>query len=119
MARKKFTQLPVAGTLAGDEIVAIVQDGVSKQSTAQDIADLGSGGVEHWRGSYDASVDAYPSSGGSGGGGSIQAGDEWYISVSGDLDINGLGVTTVYPGALLKALVNTPGTTPANWKVIQ
>lgn len=75
--------------------------------------------VNHFRGAYDASVNAYPSSGGSGAGGAIQAGNEWYVSVSGDLDINGLGVTTVYYGAILKALVNAPGTTPSNWKVIQ
>lgn len=74
---------------------------------------------DSWRSAYDASVNAYPSSGGSGTAGAIQSGDEWYISVSGDLDVNGLGVITVNTGALIKALVDSPGATPANWRVIQ
>lgn len=73
----------------------------------------------HWRGAHDLSANAYPSTGGSGSSGDIQSGDEWYVSVSGDLDVSGLGVITISVGALLKALVDTPGTTPANWKVIQ
>lgn len=44
MGRKKFTELPAADALTGVEIVAVVQDGVSKQTTAQDIADLAPGG---------------------------------------------------------------------------
>lgn len=44
MAKKKFTQLPAAGALTGTEIVAVVQSGVSKQTTAQAIANLGGGG---------------------------------------------------------------------------
>ena len=76
-------------------------------------------GFGNFRGAYDASVNAYPSSGGSGTAGAIQAGDEWYVSVSGDLDINGLGVTTVFYGALIKALVSTPGTDKTKWRVVQ
>jgi hypothetical protein len=72
-----------------------------------------------WRGAFDASVNAYPSTGGSGSAGAILAGDEWYASVGGNLDVSGLGVITISIGALIKALVNTPGTTPANWRVVQ
>lgn len=115
MAQKKFTELTAADALTGIEVLAVVQGGTSKKTTAAAIA-LSSG---HWRGAYDLSVDAYPSSGGSGEGGSIQSGDEWYVSVSGDLDLEGLGIITINAGALIKALVNTPGSTPANWKVIQ
>lgn len=43
MAKKKFTQLPVADALTGDEVLAVVQDGTSKQTTAQDVVDLASG----------------------------------------------------------------------------
>lgn len=43
MAKKKFTQLAIADTLTGDEILALVQDGESKQSTASDIAALADG----------------------------------------------------------------------------
>lgn len=37
---KKFSELPSASALTGTEIVALVQDGVSKRTTSQDIADL-------------------------------------------------------------------------------
>lgn len=37
---KKFSELPSASALTGTEIVAVVQDGVSKRTTSQDIADL-------------------------------------------------------------------------------
>lgn len=115
MAQKKFTELPDADTLTGTEVIAVVQGGTSKKTTAAAVA-FSNG---HWRGAYDLSVDAYPSSGGSGTGGAIQSGDEWYVSVSGELDVTGLGVITINTGAIIKALVNTPGTTPANWRVIQ
>jgi hypothetical protein len=45
MANKKISELTVAGALTGTELVELVQGGVNKQSTAQDIADLASGGV--------------------------------------------------------------------------
>jgi hypothetical protein len=45
MAQKKFTALPAAGALDGTEIVAVVQGGVSKKTTAQAVADLGTGGT--------------------------------------------------------------------------
>lgn len=117
MARKKFTQLPAADTpLSGDEIIAIVQDGVSKQATTQDIADLGGGGgggTEHWRGAYNASGNTYPEAGsGSGVGGAIQAGDHYYLSVGGTL--NG---DVWNAGAMLWALTDTPGQTNSNWLI--
>lgn len=37
---KKYTQLPAGGSLTGTEILAVVQDGDSVQTTVQDIADL-------------------------------------------------------------------------------
>jgi len=45
MANKKITQLPSAGTLDGTEIVPLVKNGVTSQTTTQDIADLGGGGT--------------------------------------------------------------------------
>jgi len=47
---KKFTQLTAAGALTGSEIVAVVQGGVSKQTTTQAVADLGTGSslIELW-----------------------------------------------------------------------
>lgn len=44
MADLKISELPVATAPAGTELIEIVQGGVNKQTTAQDIADLGGGG---------------------------------------------------------------------------
>lgn len=48
MARKKFTQLPAADALGGSEIVAIVQDGVSKRTTVSAIATGGASSFLEW-----------------------------------------------------------------------
>lgn len=42
MANRSITQLAVATTLTGLEVVPLVQNGVTKQATAQEIADLSS-----------------------------------------------------------------------------
>lgn len=44
MEDKKISGLTAAGVLIGTELVEVVQGGVNKQSTTQDIADLGGGG---------------------------------------------------------------------------
>jgi hypothetical protein len=44
MADKKISELPVATAPTGTELMEVVQGGVNKQLTAQDIADLGGGG---------------------------------------------------------------------------
>lgn len=48
MARKKFTQLPLADTITGAEIMAIVQDGVSKQAQVSAVANGGSSSFIEW-----------------------------------------------------------------------
>lgn len=49
MAKKKFTQLPLAEDFTGDEIIAIVQDGESRQATSDQIAAMASGiGIALW-----------------------------------------------------------------------
>lgn len=45
MANKKISELPASGALTGAEILELVQGGINKQTTAQDIADLGGGGA--------------------------------------------------------------------------
>lgn len=45
MANKKISELTAAGALDGSELVELVQGGVNKQSTTQDIANLGGGGI--------------------------------------------------------------------------
>lgn len=44
MANKRISELPLAASIDGTEKIEIVQGGVSKRTTAQDIADLGGGG---------------------------------------------------------------------------
>lgn len=67
------------------------------------------------RGNFDASVNAYPSSGGSGSAGAILKGDLWTISVAGTLPI----AQSVEIGDTVRALVDTPGNTQANWAIAQ
>lgn len=64
------------------------------------------------RGNYDSSGNAFPSSGGSGTAGAILKGDLWTISVAGTL-----GGHPVTPGDVVRALVNTPGSTDSNWAI--
>mgnify|MGYP007071602119 CR=1 FL=1 len=72
-------------------------------------------GLMDYRGVYDASVNAYPSSGGSGVAGAIMAADFWIISVSGTLPTG----VVVEAGDLVIAKIDTPGNTQANWSVVQ
>lgn len=67
------------------------------------------------RGNFDASVNAYPSSGGSGTAGAIMKGDIWTISVTGTLP-TGLVVEV---GDTVRALVDSPGNTQSNWAIAQ
>lgn len=70
-------------------------------------------GLLNYRGSYDASTNLFPATGGSGIAGAILKGDFWICSVAGTL-----GGTAVTPGDLIIALVNTPAQTAANWDLI-
>lgn len=65
------------------------------------------------RGAYDASGNVFPTTGGSGPAGAIKKGDIWNISVAGTL-----GGTAVHIGDWIRALVDTPGSTSANWAII-
>jgi hypothetical protein len=67
------------------------------------------------RGSFDASVNAYPSTGGSGTAGAILKGDAWTVSVAGTLPTG----QVVEIGDLVRALIDTPGNTQANWAITQ
>jgi hypothetical protein len=67
------------------------------------------------RGSFDASVNAYPSSGGSGSAGAIKKGDVWTVSVAGTLPTS----QVVEVGDIVRALIDTPGNTQANWAIQQ
>lgn len=67
------------------------------------------------RGTHDASGGAYPSTGGSGTAGAILKGDIWVVSVAGTLPTG----QVVEVGDTVRALVDTPGNTQANWAIIQ
>lgn len=66
------------------------------------------------RGNYDASVNTFPASGGSGSAGAVKKGNLWTVSVAGTL-----GGTAVTAGDLVRALVDTPGQTASNWAVTE
>lgn len=67
------------------------------------------------RGSFPPSITspgAYPSTGGSGGGGAIQKGDIWFLANDGFL-----GTTAVLAGGSVRALVNSPAS-PSDWDIL-
>jgi len=81
-------------------------------ASAQSYADGLVLGLLDDRGNYDASGNVFPSSGGSGTAGAIMKGDLWTISVAGTL-----GGHPVTAGDVVRALINTPGQTDANWAI--
>jgi hypothetical protein len=66
------------------------------------------------RGNYDASVNTFPASGGSGAAGAVVKGDIWRVTVAGTL-----GTAAVQVGDTVRALSDAPGQTAANWAIMQ
>lgn len=64
------------------------------------------------RGSYDASTNLFPSTGGSGTSGAILKGDIWTISVAGTL-----GGTAVAQNQTVRAMIDAPGQVAGNWAI--
>jgi hypothetical protein len=83
-------------------------------NAAKAYADALVSGLWDDRGNYDASGNTYPASGGSGTAGAILKGDIWTVSVTGTL--NG---KTVEVGDTVRALVDAPAQTDANWAVAE
>lgn len=71
-------------------------------------------GLLDYRGSYDASGNVYPATGGSGLAGAVLKGDFWIVSTGGTL--GGVAVTS---GDLVIALQDTPAQTAANWNLVE
>lgn len=71
-------------------------------------------GLLDFRGSYDASVNTFPATGGSGNSGAIIKGDFWLISVGGTL-----GGSAVSVGDTIYAIADTPGQTAGNWAALE
>ena len=69
-------------------------------------------GVLDDRGNWDASPGLFPSTGGSGPGGTILKGDLWFVSVPGIL-----GGTSVVVGSNFRALVDNP-VNPTDWNIL-
>jgi hypothetical protein len=66
------------------------------------------------RGTFNASGNTFPATGGSGASGVIKKGDIWTISVAG-----ALGGSAVAPGDTVRALQDTPGQTSGNWAIAE
>jgi len=85
------------------------------QTAAQTYADNLVVGLWDDRGNFDASVNAYPSTGGSGSAGAIKKGDIWTVSVAGTLpNSKAVGV-----GDTVRALIDTPGNIQSNWAIAE
>lgn len=83
------------------------------QAAAEAYADGLVVGLWDDRGNYDPTgTSDYPASGGSGAAGAILKGDVWTISVAGTISGNAVNI-----GDTVRALVNTPGLTDANWAI--
>lgn len=79
----------------------------------KDYADNLVAGLLDYRGGYDASVNTFPTTGGSGTAGAIKKGDMFIISVAGTL-----GGNAVQVGDSLIASIDTPGQTASNWNIL-
>lgn len=107
-----------SGTISATTVQAAIDELDSeKQSAAQVAAAIDSAvaSLLDFRGTFDASGGAYPSSGGSGTAGAILKADTWIISVAGTLPTG----QAVQAGDLIFAIIDTPGNTQANWGRIE
>lgn len=84
------------------------------EASAKSYADGLVVGLLNDRGSYDASSNTFPTTGGSGTSGAIKKGDLFFISVAGTL-----GGSDVTVGDSVRALANAPGQTASKWSIIE
>jgi hypothetical protein len=103
-------------TLSQSKITNLVSDLAAKASTTYvDTAiTAATVGLLDDRGNYNASGNTFPTTTGSGAAGAVLKGDLWTISVAGTL--GGVAVTA---GDVIRALVDTPGQTAANWAIAE
>lgn len=113
-ALKTYVDAQDIATLDDAKDYADLQD-VTNLNAAKAYADGLVVGLWDDRGNFNASVNAYPSSGGSGTAGAIKKGDIWTVSVAGILPSS----QSVEVGDTVRALVDTPGNTQANWSIQQ
>lgn len=120
--RDNFAGIKTALTTAKSEIETL-QSTVTTAQAAADTATLNNAksyadsivvGLLDDRGSYNASSNSFPTSGGSGTAGAILKGDMWFVSVAGTL-----GSVFCQVGTSIRALVDTPAQTAGNWGIVQ
>ncbi|GEM_PF-3577182 len=117
LASPALTGTPTAPTAAGGTNttqIATTAFAKGEADGAKAYADSLVVGLYDDRGNYDASGNAFPSSGGSGSAGAILKGDIWTISVAGTL-----GGTAVKVGDWIRARVDAPGSTAGNWAIVE
>lgn len=109
----ELTQRTPDGTEYFEVIIPPFTPGTNRKVLLSDLAYV-FGGV-YFRGAHNASGNTYPAAGsGSGTAGAIQAGDTYYFSVAAtSLDGGAWPISTI-----AIALVNTPGQTTTNWRLI-
>ncbi|MDD5271075.1 MAG: hypothetical protein PHU14_00020 [Methylovulum sp.] len=98
--------------LATTEFAALADANVL--AAAKTYTDTATTGLLQDCGTYDASGNLWPSSGGSGTGGTILKGDVWYLSVGGTL-----GGVYYESHTSIRALTDTPGQTVTNWATLE
>jgi len=86
---------------------------IPSSATVKAYVDNATTGLLDDRGNYNAGGNTFPASGGSGTAGAIKKGDIWFISTAGILGGNSVSV-----GASVRALVDSPGQTAANWSIL-
>ncbi len=108
MSDKSISQLPDGGLLQNNDKLVIARAGSNYHILGDQIQ------INLWndRGNYDASSNVFPSTGGSGPAGAILKYDLWVASSDGTL-----GGDPVIAGQTIRALVDTPGQTAANWAI--
>ena len=113
-----ITNLEVAdfasGVIVTDYTDTLSDDKILSAEATNELVIARISGADHARGSFDASGDAYPSTGGSGTSGAIKKGDYWFISVAGNPGDKKLTV-----GDVLIAEVDSPSTTDSNWTALE
>jgi hypothetical protein len=109
------TYLPLSGGTLTGALTLNADPASALQAATKQYVDGLVVGLWDDRGTFDASVNAYPSSGGSGTAGAIMKGDIWTISVAGTLPTG----QVVEVGDTVRSLIDTPGNTQANWAIAQ